>query len=78
MLLYFSVSQFPWQQPENDIPLPLQVQATKDKLDTARLENMTDSEEALSEQARRHERERLLLLEENKKLAIDIDTVRGV
>uniref|UniRef100_A0A146KPS6 non-specific serine/threonine protein kinase n=2 Tax=Lygus hesperus TaxID=30085 RepID=A0A146KPS6_LYGHE len=55
--------------------LQREVQATKDKLDTARLENMTDSEEALSEQARRHERERLLLLEENKKLAMDIDTL---
>ncbi|BES88698.1 serine threonine-protein kinase [Nesidiocoris tenuis] len=55
--------------------LQREVQSTKDKLDTARLENMTDSEEALTEQARRHERERLLLLEENKKLAIDIDTL---
>lgn len=52
-----------------------QVQAAKEKLDSSRLETLTDSEEALSEQARRHDREKIMLLEENKKLAIDVDAV---
>lgn len=48
----------------------------KDKLDASRLESLTDSEETISELSRRHERERLILLEENKKLSIDRDKVR--
>jgi serine/threonine-protein kinase MRCK len=39
---------------------------------------MTDSEEALSELTRRHDREKIMLLEENKKLAMDLDTVSEV
>ena len=51
------------------------MQTAKDKLDATRLETMTDSEEAISELTRRHDREKLMLLEENKKLAMDLDTV---
>jgi len=52
-----------------------QVQLAKDKLDAARLEELTDSEEAIAELKRRHEREKLLLLEDNKKLMMDLDSV---
>jgi serine/threonine-protein kinase MRCK len=52
-----------------------QVQLAKDKLDAARLEELTDSEETIAELKRRHEREKLLLLEDNKKLMMDLDTV---
>jgi serine/threonine-protein kinase MRCK len=52
-----------------------QVQLVKDKLDAARLEELTDSEEAIAELKRRHEREKLLLLEDNKKLMMDLDSV---
>ena len=51
------------------------MQLAKDKLDAARLEELTDSEEAIAELKRRHEREKLLLLEDNKKLVMDLDTV---
>jgi hypothetical protein len=53
----------------------LQVQVTKDKLDAARLEELTDNEETIAELKRRHEREKLLLLEDNKKLMMDLDSV---
>jgi serine/threonine-protein kinase MRCK len=53
----------------------IQVQLAKDKLDAARLEELTDSEETIAELKRRHEREKLLLLEDNKKLMMDLDTV---
>lgn len=48
------------------------MQTTKDKLDNARLENITDSEEAISELSRRYEREKMMLMEENKKLIFDL------
>jgi serine/threonine-protein kinase MRCK len=51
------------------------VQLAKDKLDAARLEELTDSEETIAELKRRHEREKLLLLEDNKKLVMDLDAV---
>jgi serine/threonine-protein kinase MRCK len=51
------------------------VQLAKDKLDAARLEELTESEEAIAELKRRHEREKLLLLEDNKKLMMDLNTV---
>lgn len=52
-----------------------QIQLAKDKLDATRLENLTDSEEAFAEMNRKHSREKLLLLEENKKLIHDLETV---
>jgi serine/threonine-protein kinase MRCK len=51
------------------------VQVTKDKLDAARLEELTDNEETIAELKRRHEREKLMLLEDNKKLMMDLDSV---
>jgi hypothetical protein len=53
----------------------LQVQVAKDKLDAARLEELTDNEETIAELKRRHEREKLILLEDNKKLMMDLDSV---
>uniref|UniRef100_A0A1B6EEP2 non-specific serine/threonine protein kinase n=1 Tax=Clastoptera arizonana TaxID=38151 RepID=A0A1B6EEP2_9HEMI len=53
--------------------LEREVQMAKDKLDASRLESMTDSEETISELTRRHDRERLLLLEENKKISLERD-----
>lgn len=51
------------------------MQAAKDKLDSSRLESMTDSEETIAELSRRHDRDKLILLEENKKLIIEVDQV---
>jgi hypothetical protein len=52
-----------------------QVQVAKDKLDAARLEELTDNEETIADLKRRHEREKLMLLEDNKKLMMDLDSV---
>ncbi|KAI5704339.1 hypothetical protein M8J75_004181 [Diaphorina citri] len=55
--------------------LQREIQLAKDKLDATRLENLTDSEEAFAEINRKHSREKLLLLEENKKLIHDLETM---
>ncbi|CAK9826126.1 Serine/threonine-protein kinase Genghis Khan [Anthophora retusa] len=55
--------------------LEREVQLTKEKLDAARLENITDSEETINELNRRHEREKIMLVEENKKLMLELSTV---
>lgn len=55
--------------------LEREVQLTKDKLDAARLENITDSEETINELTRRHEREKMMLAEENKKLLLELNSV---
>lgn len=52
-----------------------EVQLTKDKLDAARLENITDSEETINELNRRHEREKIMLAEENKKLILELNSM---
>ncbi|XP_012060576.1 PREDICTED: serine/threonine-protein kinase Genghis Khan [Atta cephalotes] len=52
--------------------LEREVQLTKEKLDAARLENITDSEETINDLNRRHERERIILVEENKKLVLEL------
>ncbi|XP_077254399.1 serine/threonine-protein kinase gek isoform X3 [Temnothorax americanus] len=52
--------------------LEREVQLTKEKLDAARLENITDSEETINELSRRHEREKIMLVEENKKLVLEL------
>ncbi|XP_046676035.1 serine/threonine-protein kinase Genghis Khan isoform X4 [Homalodisca vitripennis] len=49
------------------------VQLAKDKLDSSRLESLTDSEETIAELSRRHDRDKLILLEENKKLIMEVD-----
>lgn len=55
--------------------LEREVQLTKEKLDNARLENITDSEETINELNRRHEREKIMLVEENKKLMLELNTL---
>ncbi|XP_034934095.1 serine/threonine-protein kinase Genghis Khan isoform X2 [Chelonus insularis] len=55
--------------------LEREVQLTKEKLDAARLENITDSEETINELNRRHEREKIMLAEENKKLLLELSSV---
>lgn len=55
--------------------LEREVQIAKEKLEAARLENLTDSEETISELTRRHEREKMMLLEDNKKLMMDLEMV---
>lgn len=45
----------------------------REKVDTLRLENLTESEETLSEMKRIHEREKMHLMEENKRLLQDLD-----
>jgi serine/threonine-protein kinase MRCK len=51
------------------------VQLLKDKLEKSRMDSLTDSEETIAEMKRMHEREKLMLLEDNKKLMMDLDSV---
>ncbi|CAL7936621.1 unnamed protein product [Xylocopa violacea] len=55
--------------------LEREVQLSKEKLDAARLENITDSEETINELNRHHEREKIMLVEENKKLMLELNTL---
>ncbi|XP_003425741.1 serine/threonine-protein kinase Genghis Khan [Nasonia vitripennis] len=55
--------------------LEREVQLTKEKLDNARMENITDSEETINELSRRYEREKMMLAEENKKLMLELGSV---
>ncbi|XP_043252876.1 serine/threonine-protein kinase Genghis Khan isoform X3 [Colletes gigas] len=55
--------------------LEREIQLTKEKLDAARLENITDSEETINDLSRRHEREKTMLVEENKKLMLELNTL---
>ncbi|XP_058807394.1 serine/threonine-protein kinase Genghis Khan isoform X2 [Phymastichus coffea] len=55
--------------------LEREVQLTKEKLENARLENLTDSEETINELNRRHEREKMMIIEENKKLMLELNSV---
>jgi serine/threonine-protein kinase MRCK len=55
--------------------LEREIHITKEKLENARLENITDSEETISELSRRHEREKMMLVEENKKLLLELGSV---
>jgi len=56
--------------------LEREVQLLKDKFDKSRMESLTDSEETISEIKRMHERDKLILIEDNKKLIQDNNTVR--
>jgi serine/threonine-protein kinase MRCK len=55
--------------------LEREVQLLKDKFDKSRMESLTDSEETISEIKRMHERDKLILIEDNKKLILDNNTV---
>ncbi|RZF34758.1 hypothetical protein LSTR_LSTR007810 [Laodelphax striatellus] len=53
--------------------LEREVQLSKEKFDASRLESLTDNEETIAELTRCHDREKIMLLEENKKLMLDLD-----
>ena len=50
----------------------------KERLDSMRLESVADSEETVAELSRRHDRDKTMLLEENKKLMIEMESVRAL
>lgn len=51
------------------------VQILKEKQEKARLEAAVDSEQLIAELNRRHEREKQILMEENDKLAANVEFV---
>ncbi|KAG7206781.1 hypothetical protein KM043_000694 [Ampulex compressa] len=53
----------------------LEIRSLQEQLHEARLENITDSEETINELSRRHEREKIMLVEENKKLMLELSTL---
>ncbi|XP_046400063.1 serine/threonine-protein kinase MRCK alpha isoform X1 [Ischnura elegans] len=55
--------------------LEREVGVLREKLEEARLEQFTESEETLSEVKRIHEREKHILMEDNKKLMMDLDAL---
>lgn len=52
-----------------------QLQQVRDKLDTSRLESITDSEETLAELRKRHDREVKMLSDDNRKLLADLEVL---
>ncbi|KAE8752370.1 hypothetical protein FOCC_FOCC000842 [Frankliniella occidentalis] len=56
--------------------LEREVAVFKDRLDSIRLESVADSEEAVAELSRRHDRDKAMLLDENKKLMIEMESAR--
>nr|CAD7427445.1 unnamed protein product [Timema monikensis] len=55
--------------------LEREVQLVRDKLDADRLEDITNSEETIAELKRRHEREKMMMLEDKKQLMMDLDAL---
>lgn len=47
----------------------------RDKLDSSRLESLTDSEETISELRKRHDREKKILVDDNRKLIADLEMI---
>ncbi len=45
----------------------------RDKLDSTRLESLTDSEETIAELRKRHDREKKILLDDNRKLIAELE-----
>lgn len=56
--------------------LQRELQQSREKIDANRLESMTDSEDTISELKRRHERERKILSDDNRKLISEIEMVK--
>jgi len=50
-----------------------QLQQVRDKLDSTRLESLTDSEETIAELRKRHDREKKILLDDNRKLISELE-----
>lgn len=55
--------------------LQREMQQMREKLDSSRLESITDSEETISEMKKRHDREMKILLDDNRKLINELDVV---
>ncbi|XP_055318585.1 serine/threonine-protein kinase Genghis Khan isoform X2 [Sitodiplosis mosellana] len=52
-----------------------EMQQLRERLDSSRIESITDSEETISELRKRHEREMKILLDDNRKLINELDVV---
>lgn len=52
---------------------PFKLQQARDKLDSSRLESLTDSEETISELRKRHEREKKILVDDNRKMIAELE-----
>uniref|UniRef100_A0A2M4CRR9 non-specific serine/threonine protein kinase n=1 Tax=Anopheles darlingi TaxID=43151 RepID=A0A2M4CRR9_ANODA len=55
--------------------LQRELQQAREKLDSSRLESLTDSEETILELRKRHEREKKILLDDNRKLISDLEMI---
>lgn len=55
--------------------LQREMQQMREKLDSSRLESITDSEETISEMKKRHDREMKILLDDNRKLINELEVV---
>lgn len=53
--------------------LGIQLQQAREKLDSSRLESLTDSEETISELRKRHEREKKILVDDNRKMMAELE-----
>lgn len=52
-----------------------QVQSLKEKLEKSRLEAISDAEQMIADLNRRHERDKQILMEDNKKLSSNVEFV---
>uniref|UniRef100_A0A182K9D4 non-specific serine/threonine protein kinase n=1 Tax=Anopheles christyi TaxID=43041 RepID=A0A182K9D4_9DIPT len=55
--------------------LQRELQQAREKLDSSRLESLTDSEETILELRKRHDREKKILLDDNRKLITDLEMI---
>lgn len=53
--------------------LQRELQQVREKLDSTRLESLTDSEETIAELRKRHDREKKILLDDNRKLITELE-----
>ncbi|XP_037032828.1 serine/threonine-protein kinase Genghis Khan [Bradysia coprophila] len=53
--------------------LQRELQQVRDKIDSTRLESLTDSEETIAELRKRHDREKKILLDDNRKLISELE-----
>lgn len=49
------------------------MQQAREKLDSSRLESLTDSEETISELRKRNEREKKILVDDNRKMMAELE-----
>lgn len=55
--------------------LQREMQQLREKMDSSRLESITDSEETIAELRKRHDREMKILMEDNRKLITELDVL---